>query len=155
MARFRWMAAALGALALAATPASAQPQRGGGGGDYTAQVRGYLSDQASKHVSEGFRPDSSIQDFIRPLRLDGGALWPISLRAGVTYRVFAVCDNDCSDVDLEVYDATGGFVGRDVAVNDTPYVEITPAADGTAYARVWLAACEHEPCYVGMRVYRR
>lgn len=144
---------ALAALLVLAAPAAAQTRANAS--DYQGQVRTYLTDQARKHVSEGFRHDTAAPDFIRPLRLDGGVIWPVSLRRGVTYRLFAVCDNDCSDVDMEVYDAAGDFVGRDVAVNDTPYVEITPAADGVVYARIWLAACEAEPCYVGGRVYRR
>jgi len=151
----RTLLAALAALTMAAAPAAAQQRAGAGAGDYPGQVRNYLTQQAGKHTGEGFRPEPSVPDLIRPLRMEGGVVWPVQLRRGVTYRVFAVCDNDCSDVDLEVYDAAGGFVGRDVAVNDTPYVEITPAADGVAYARIWLAACESEPCYVGARLYRR
>lgn len=147
------LAVALGALVLVGASAQAQPTPPAD--DYRAQVRTYLGDQATKHVRDGFRAETAIQDMIIPLRLEGGALWPINLRAGVTYRVFAVCDNDCSDVDLEMYDAAGAYVGRDVAVNDTPYVEITPTANGAHYARVWLAACESEPCYVGVRVYRK
>lgn len=144
---------ALAALLVLAAPAAAQTRANAA--DYQGQVRTYLTDQARKHTAEGFRHDTSVPDFIRPLRLDGGVIWPVALRRGATYRVFAVCDNDCSDVDMELYDAAGGYVGRDVAVNDTPYVEITPAADGVVYARIWLAACEAEPCYIGARVYRR
>lgn len=150
--RFHLGVAAALVLAFSA-PAFAQSRPGAS--DYQGQVRAYLTDQARKHTAEGFRQDSSVPDFIRPVRLEGGVIWPVSLRRGVTYRLFAVCDNDCSDVDLELYDAEGTFVGRDVAVNDAPYVEITPAADGVVYARIWLAACEAEPCYVGGRVYRR
>ncbi len=150
--RFHLGLAAALCLAFSA-PAFAQTRTGSA--DYQGQVRGYLGDQARKHTSEGFRQDTSVPDFIRPLRLEGGVIWPVTLRRGITYRVFAVCDNDCSDVDMEVYDSAGDFVGRDVAVNDNPYVEITPAADGVVYARIWLAACEAEPCYIGGRVYRR
>jgi hypothetical protein len=145
---------AIAALCLIAPSAAAAPA-GAASADYSGQVRTYLADQATKHTSEGFRPETSIQDLILPLRLEGGAIWPINLRAGVTYRIFGACDNDCSDVDLEVYDSTGLYAGRDVAVNDTPYVEITPTHNGVHYARIWLAACESEPCYVGMRVYRK
>lgn len=144
--------AAMAALTMLSGPAAAQQQSDG---DYRGQVSRYLQDQAAKHLGEGFSRDAAIADLIAPLRLEGGLIWPIQLRRGVTYRVFAVCDNDCSDVDLELYDAAGAFVGRDIATNDTPYVEITPAADGAHYARIWLAACESEPCFVGARVYRR
>ncbi|MBI1251232.1 MAG: hypothetical protein GC189_07160 [Alphaproteobacteria bacterium] len=126
-----------------------------GANDFEGQVQRYLDTQASKHAAEGFTRDASIQDFVRPLRIEGGAIWAVNLRRGVTYRLFAVCDNDCSDVDLELYDARGGFIGRDVAVNDTPYVEVTPSAEGVHFARIWLAACESEPCYVGVRAFKR
>ncbi|MDX2236491.1 MAG: hypothetical protein NW203_02900 [Hyphomonadaceae bacterium] len=148
-------AAFAAALAVVLAAGAAHAQSGQRSADYQTQVRGYLDTQAGKHTSEGFRRDGAIQDFIAPMRLEGGAIWPVTLQRGVTYRVFAVCDNDCSDVDLEVYDVGGGFVGRDIATNDTPYVQITPQADGVVYARLWLAACESEPCYVGARVFRR
>jgi hypothetical protein len=144
-------------LALSPTLAAGQdkPEEKPSGTDYAGQVRQYLGEQAKKHVAESFAPDASIPDFITSVRLDGGVIWPINLHRGVTYRVFAVCDNDCSDVDMDLYDSTGRFVGRDITVTDTPYVEITPTADGVAYARIWLAACESEPCFIGARVYRK
>lgn len=152
----RLIAAAAAFAMLAAGAAQAQPAAPArADNDYRGQVRGYLDSQASKHTAEGYRREAAIQDLIAPLRLDGGMIWTVPLQRGATYRIFAVCDNDCSDVDLEVFDARGGFVGRDVQTNDTPYVEITPTQDGVAYARIWLAACESEPCYVGARVFRR
>lgn len=152
----RLIAAAAAAALLAAGAAEAQPSATArASNDYQGQVRGYLDSQASKHTSEGFRREGAIQDLVAPLRLDGGMIWTVPLQRGVTYRIFGVCDNDCSDVDMEVYDARGGFVGRDIQTNDTPYVEITPTQDGVAFARIWLAACESEPCYVGARVFRR
>lgn len=118
------------------------------------QVTAYLDSQAGKHTDQGFISDSSVPDFVQPLTLQDAVVWPITLRRGVTYRVFAVCDNGCSDVDLDLYDHAGVFVGRDVQTNDKPYVEITPRQDGVHFARIWLATCEAEPCYVGGRVYR-
>src|SRR5258708_5963412 len=112
MAISRKIGATLAALALlalapaqAAGPASANARANDH--DYAGQVHRYLTDQATKITGEGFRPDPAVPDLVRPLRLDGGLIWPIALHAGVTYRVFAVCDNDCSDVDLELYDSSG------------------------------------------------
>jgi hypothetical protein len=141
------------AASLFVADAGAQPKAASG--DYAGQVRSYLGAQATKHVSEGFTRDASIPDFVASIRVEGGVIWPVTLRRGVTYRLFAVCDNDCSDVDMDLYDAQGRFVGRDIAANDTPYVEITPTEDGVHYARIWLAACENEPCFVGARAYRK
>ncbi len=123
--------------------------------DGPTQVRGYLTSEATKHTAEGFRPDPANPDFIRDLAMDKAVIWPINLRRGVTYRVMAVCDNHCTDVDMDLYDQTGAFVGTDVSTTDKPYVEITPDADGVAYARIWLAVCEADACTIGGRVYRK
>ncbi|MES1156582.1 MAG: hypothetical protein ABUL73_02275 [Alphaproteobacteria bacterium] len=123
--------------------------------DGATQVRGYLSSEATKHTDEGFRADPTNPDFVHALSLESAVVWPITLRHGVTYRVFAVCDNNCSDVDLDLYDSSGAFVGSDTSTTDKPFVEITPTADGTAYARIWLADCQNEPCTIGARVYRK
>lgn len=140
---------------LAFAPISVAAEEKVAANDYQGQVRGYLSEQASKHTAENFAQDSAIPDFITSIRVEGGVIWPVSLRRGATYRLFVVCDNDCSDVDMDLYDTAGRFIGRDIAVSDTPYVEITPAADGVHFARIWLASCESEPCFVGGRVYRK
>jgi hypothetical protein len=124
--------------------------------DYEAQVRTYLTDQARKHTDDGFRPDPSNPDIVRELTIeDGAVVWPITLRRGRVYRVFAVCDNDCSDVDMDLYDYAGLLVGTDITGTDKPYVEIAPAEDGVAVARIWLAACENEPCFIGARLYQK
>lgn len=120
-----------------------------------SQVRGYLTAQAGKHRDAGFAPASGVADFSAMIALRGGVIWPVRLRAGMTYRVFAVCDNDCADVDLDLYDPQGRYIGQDVAVNDKPYVEVTPPRDGEYFARLWLVVCENEPCAVGGRVYAR
>jgi hypothetical protein len=148
------MRGALAALALAAaSPAALAKDEGTA--DYSGQVRTYLADQAVKHTSEGYRADAGIADFVRAIRLDGGVIWQPTLQAGANYRLLAVCDNDCSDVDMEAFDAAGNFIERDVSTSDNPYVEITPAANGPIYVRIWLAACESEPCYVAVRAYRK
>jgi hypothetical protein len=140
---------------LAFAPQSAAGQEKVGAADYQGQVRSYLTEQAKKHVAENFARDASIPDFITSIRVEGGVIWPVALRRGATYRLFVVCDNDCSDVDMDLYDSGGRFAGRDISVSDTPYIEITPSADGVHYVRIWLAACESEPCFVGGRVYRK
>lgn len=148
---WRALAAAL-VVALSATPAAAQVKEGP---NPEAQVRNYLRAQATKHINEGYAADTENADFVRALTPEDVVVWPVELRRGVTYRVFAVCDNFCSDVDLDLYDSTGLLAGIDIGTNDKPFIEITPRENGVAFARIWLAACEAETCTVGGRVYRR
>jgi hypothetical protein len=52
--------------------------------------------------------------------------WYVTLQAGRSYRIFGVCDGDCNDLDLELYDAYGNSVDYDRHSDDTPYVSVTP-----------------------------
>ncbi|MES1201088.1 MAG: hypothetical protein ABUS57_06525 [Pseudomonadota bacterium] len=142
----------IGLCALGASEALAEKARAPDG---ATQVRGYLASEATKHVAEGFRPDATNPDFVRDLAMESAVVWPINLRRGVTYRVMAACDNHCSDVDMDLYDVNGAFIGSDVTTTDKPFVEITPQADGVAFARIWLATCEADTCTIGARVYRK
>ena len=143
----RVLLGALGAmLLLSAAGASAQQQ------SYDAQVRAYLENGMAPHRGIGYSRDAGTPDVVVPLRLDHPFIWPVYLTRGMTYRAYGACDNDCSDLDMEIYDAAGNLADRDTATNDTPYVQITPTQTGRAYVRVWLYACSNEPCYAGMRL---
>lgn len=143
---FKSAVAALAALLLIAPATTAQEI---GTREQTAR---YLERGLAVHAALGYRADPAFQTFSAPQRLMGGALWPLELQRGVNYRIYGACDIDCSDVDMELYDATGAFVDRDIAVDATPYVQITPTQTGRHYVRIWLAACESEPCFVAARV---
>jgi len=136
---------AAAALAMAA-PAMAQDA------EHESQVRGYLQYDMSIHSSLGYRRDAGIRDLVAPLRLDAPYLWAVNLRAGESYRVYGVCDDNCGDLDMEIYAHDGVLVDRDVAANDRPYVQITPARSGLHHVRIWLYSCDAEPCLVAARV---
>lgn len=143
----RGLVQALGAgLALAALAGGAQAQ------DYAAQARAYLEYGMEVHEAAGYARERTIPDLATPLRLDRPFLWSVYLREGVNYRVYGACDDDCSDLDMEIYSADGNLVERDVARDDTPFVQVTPLQTGRHYVRLWLYACDAEPCYVAARV---
>lgn len=139
------LAAGLTAAAFLAKPAAAQDY-------YERQVRGYLEAGMAVHAALGYRRDQSNGDIVVPLQLEGPYLWSVYLRQGVNYRVYGACDNDCSDLDMEIYGADGRLADRDAGTDDVPYVQITPAQSGRAYVRLWLYRCSNEPCYVAARV---
>lgn len=79
----------------------------------------------------------------------------INLNAGIQYALLGVCDNDCRDVDLRVYDPLGNMLGEDVATDDTPVVEFVAATTGQYRVSVIMAACNQNPCYYGVQVFVR
>jgi hypothetical protein len=104
------------------------------------------------HASLGYRRDQSNADILVPLQLESPYLWSVYLREGLNYRVYGACDNDCSDLDMEIYGADGHLADRDVTTNDTPYVQITASQSGRHYVRIWLYQCSNQPCFIAARV---
>jgi hypothetical protein len=146
MKRLAIVFGAMCALLLAGAPeASAQ-------NDYETQTRSYLEAGLAPHAALGYRRDNAVTDLVAPLRLERPKIWAVRLRQGVNYRVYGACDNDCSDLDMEIYDSEGELADRDVATNDTPYVQITPTQTGLHFVRLWVFTCENEPCYAAARV---
>lgn len=78
---------------------------------------------------------------------------PITLSAGTAYRIVGVCDADCDDLDLRIYDASGNEVDWDVDADDTPLLSVTPRRSQTYTLRVIMASCTDEPCSFGIGVY--
>lgn len=135
------------ALAAAAVAGAASAQE-----DFRRQVLGYLEHDLARHAAQGYAVERTVPDLVAPLELDRPYLWSVYLIEGVTYRVYAACDVDCADLDMEIYGADGTFVERDAARDDTPYVQLTPARTGRHYVRLWLYECSAEPCFVAARV---
>ena len=135
-------------LALLAMPAGAAAQSD----QQQMRVRGYLEHGLQRHAALGYARQSAVADVVAPLRLDHPYLWSVYLSAGTTYRVYGACDDNCADLDMEIYGGDGHLVDRDTARDDTPYVQITPARSGRVYVRIWLYSCRADACYVAARV---
>jgi hypothetical protein len=139
-------------LAFAASASATAQDDPPAAGDYENQVRSYLEAGMAAHAEHGYSRDRGGAEVVVPLHLGSPYLWPVNLRAGVNYRVYGACDDDCSDLDMEIYGADGHLVDRDANTDDTPYVQITPTVSGRAYVRMWVYACRQEPCYSGARL---
>jgi hypothetical protein len=120
--------------------------------DNDGQVRAYLEHGLQRHAPLGFSADASTPDLVAPLRLDHPLLWTVNLRAGATYRIYGACDDNCSDLDMELYGVDGQLIDRDVRRDDTPYVQVTPARTGRHNVRIWLYSCRAAVCYAAARV---
>jgi hypothetical protein len=85
----------------------------------------------------------------------GASTWiRYQLDADVSYLFAGVCDEDCSDLDLRLYDETGTLVDADVESDDGPKVRVTPKHSATFRLRVTMARCTDSPCYFGVAVYK-
>ena len=79
------------------------------------------------------------------------------LEGGSHYTLLAVCDNDCTDVDLRVKTRSGTTLDEDLELDDFPLCEISVAGEGTMMfeVEVIMVDCDVEPCRYAVAVFER
>ena len=79
----------------------------------------------------------------------------IRLDSGVEYKIVGVCDSNCRDLDLFLYDENGNQVSRDASNDYLPIVTVTPRWDGRFLLRASMARCNKAKCGYAVRVFSR
>ena len=74
----------------------------------------------------------------------------IRLDGGVTYALVGVCDTDCSDLDLRLYNAAGTLLESDLRVSDMPFIVFRPRVSGVYRIKVTMSDCSAAPCRYGV-----
>jgi hypothetical protein len=136
--------AAAVALGVLAPTARAQNQ-------WRNQVQGYLQRAAKVLTDKGF--DQTHETQIGSLGNTENDSFTLTLHAGTQYALVGVCDNDCNDLDLVLYDADGNEVDSDVQTDDYPLVQVTPSETMRYRVKVVMASCKANPCWYGIGVY--
>jgi hypothetical protein len=120
---------------------------------FTDQVRGQLMEAA---VRIGFRGYQLTHNpFVDALGNNGSDVLTLNLRAGVSYAIVGVCDEDCSDLDMQIFDENGNRIDFDNRSNDVPVVTVTPRRTGRFRVKVDMPSCSAAPCYYGVGVFGR
>lgn len=103
-------------------------------------------------IEQGY---SKSHDFeVDDLNEDESDRYTVTLQKGTTYKIIAVCDNDCQDIDLCLFDENGNEIDCDTTEDDVPIVEATPKWTGEFTIKVTMYHCGVEPCYFGIGVYK-
>ncbi|WP_420128352.1 hypothetical protein [Longimicrobium sp.] len=76
----------------------------------------------------------------------------VTLTGGTRYTLVAVCDQDCTDLDLRVLDG-GYLLGEDRSTDETAVVELAPARDVRLTVETIMAQCAQSPCHFAVGVY--
>jgi hypothetical protein len=89
--------------------------------------------------------------------LQPGEAWniPAEMHVGYEYQIVGVCDRDCSDLDLRLFDGNGGLIIEDTSVNSQPNVGVIPTTTGAFTIQVHMYACSVAPCYYAIALYGR
>ena len=75
------------------------------------------------------------------------------LRADTKYAIIGTCDEDCTDIDLGLFDASGKLVIMDEKRDDLPILEFRPRQTGIYYIKVALPRCRAQSCMYGIGFY--
>ena len=133
--------------AVLAAPIAAQQSR------WDTQVGDQMNRAGRILEAKGFSRNQEIRT--GSLREGEGNEVTLTLNAGKTYALIGVCDNDCVDLDLHLYDASDNEVSSDTQTHDAPIVRVTPRETGTYRLKIVMTACKTSPCYFGVGVYGR
>ena len=139
------------AVAVAATVALLAPSARAQNNQWRTQVEGYLERAAKTLSDKGYAQTHETQ--VGSLADDENDSFNLTLHAGTTYALVGVCDNDCSDLDLVLYDADGDQIDSDVQSDDVPIVTVTPSETMRYRVKVMMAVCKTNPCWYGIGVY--
>jgi hypothetical protein len=89
------------------------------------------------------------------LRRREGESLSVTMSRGNRYAIVGVCDEDCNDIDLRLYDENDNLIDSDTSSDDKPVVVVSPRWSGEYRLRVTMARCSANPCYYGVGLFRR
>ena len=141
MRRFTTIAA-VSAVVLAAVPAVAQDE-------WEQQVHTLIEHAAETYSKNGYH----YGGFTKMGSLRDGATERVTVRlaSNVDNQLIGVCDTDCSDLDMILFDSNGRQVDSDVLEDDTPILGISPPRDGLYTIEVRMVDCDENPCRYGIQ----
>ncbi len=118
--------------------------------EYTGQVKAQLAAVQLLLQQNGWREThNTIYD---KLKHGGTDTYVFTLKKGITYKIISVCDEDCADLDLVLYDENGNEISRDTSNDSAPIVDANPAWTGQFRLKVKMYSCRKDPCYYGITV---
>jgi hypothetical protein len=120
---------------------------------YQQQITNQLTRAATAISGQGYVADRA--PIMGSLNDDANEGVLVQLNAGVRYAILGVCDNDCTDVDLRIFDPMGNQLDQDLEVDDTPVLEFVASSSGQYRIQVLMATCNANPCYYGVQVFVR
>ena len=142
----RVVVSALLGVSLIASTAHAQDQ-------WERVVRSQLQSVGAASERNGYTMASDV--FQGKLNDDANTNLNVTLQAGKDYILWGVCDQDCSDIDLVIYDDNGTEVDSDLQTDDKPLLHVIPSSNGRYRIKVSMVNCSANPCYYGVGLWSK
>ena len=120
-------------------------------GTFTGQVDTYLARETANARTQGYTTHVA-GPVHASLNNAATTTHNMTVVAGVHYVLYGACDNDCTDLDLKIYDPNGTLLMQDVAVDDQPTLAFVATTSGSLRVEVIMARCNHNPCFYGLQL---
>ncbi len=86
------------------------------------------------------------------LNTDEEASFRTTLVESVSYTIIAVCDDDCSRLQLTLLSASGSDIAKERNSESLPTTHFTAATTGVYGIRVVMEGCRWNPCWYAVAV---
>lgn len=120
-------------------------------GEIIRQLSNQLSEARDLYVPNNYRlvrgPDNDL------LSAGDSDNYTVTLQGGSSYKLVGVCDDDCTDLDIILYDSDGDVVDRDMLDDDKPVVSVSGKSGGRYRMNVSMASCSTSVCYYSVAIY--
>jgi hypothetical protein len=77
------------------------------------------------------------------------------VQVGFEYVFYGVCDQDCTDVDMRLFNAAEANLGQDVLTDDRPAIPFAATASGIVFIETAMATCSTATCFTSVQVYMK
>ena len=144
----RRAAAALAVFALTALPATAQVPD-----PFARELAGKLARAEGLLTQNGYA--RAAGPFPGSLASGQNRRQSVMLRAGQDYRIVGVCDANCGDFDIRVFDPNNRLIAQDVLQDAVPVVHVVPSVTGQFSIEPNMARCSTQQCWYAFNVYSR
>lgn len=124
-----------------------QPEPLPGDDGFIAEVERQLVYASGVYSSDGYL---LVDHYVSILEDNQAESITLTLEAGVPSVIAGVCDSDCGDIDLWLYDENNNLIDFDEEVDDYPFVVVTPEWTGEYVLEAGIPNCSADYCYYGI-----
>jgi hypothetical protein len=75
------------------------------------------------------------------------------LEPGMSYAILGVCDDDCRNIDLDLYNESGRLIDSDHQFDDKPLVKVSPNRTAVFQLKITIPSCATHRCTYGIGVF--
>ena len=117
------------------------------------EVNAQINEASYQFRQEGFRKLG--RTWIDDLEDGDDDYITVELDPDYEYIAIAVCDSDCGDIDLILYDDDDVRIAKDIGTDDIPVLSGSPDYYGDYYLEAVMVDCYADTCYFGVALYYR